>query len=145
VKIVIIAGDSTSAQKQIESIFTVTVAHKCLFNAFTISDTTAKSYEIAATGTATAVPVDDSVVSGATADCAIKFSVEIMDSSTSSWTQVTAANIASTYTFISSAPAADLSSNAFSIQTTDFATWAGRTISMRMRVWAPDSKMTGAN
>lgn len=78
--------------------------------------------------------------------CTLQFSVEIYSPATLSWSTVTSANAASTFTFIiSNASLDDTTTNAFSIQTADFASWADTTQLMRLRVKDPNSVMAGGD
>jgi hypothetical protein len=111
-------------QSAIETFFQVTVYHKCSRNSFTIDDSDDLEYEIPATGTLT-VSIPGSTVTGATAGCALEFSVEILDYPSNTWTTVSEANATSKYTFIVADAALDArASNAFDVQTTDHAAWA---------------------
>ena len=90
------------------------------------------------------VPI--STVTGNTAGCTLQYTIEIYSSSLLTWTSISQANVGSTYTFIvSNANLDDTTTNTFSIQTTDFATWADKTQLMRLRVKDPNSVQAGGN
>lgn len=126
-------------QSAIETIFQVTVFHKCSRNSFTINDTNDMLYEILA-GAAPVVNVPMSTVTGAIAGCTLVFSVEILDYPSNSWTVVRQANSTAKYSFIVSDPSLNTgSSNSFDVQTADFASWANTSQFMRLRVQDPNS------
>jgi len=81
----------------IETLFDVTVYHKCSRNSFTISDQSDVSYEISATGTTTAVAIPISTVTGATAGCTLEYTAEILDYPTNLWVTLNPTNVASSY------------------------------------------------
>ena len=115
--------DATAATS--ETIFKVTVYHKCSRNTFTLNDITDQSYAIAATGIASAISIPKSTVTGNTVGCTLEYTIEIFDSSRNDWTVISSVNQASKYTFIVANANLDLlSTNTFDIQTADFATWA---------------------
>jgi hypothetical protein len=134
VKIIIAPG--------VEAVFTVTVYQKCSVNSFVLNPTGDQTFAISPTATATsALPIPASTFSSdPTAGCPLEFSVEIYNYALLTWTRITSANAPS---FISSDPADDLSSNAFSVQTTDFAAWANSVQLLRMHVVDPNSSVAG--
>jgi len=89
--------DLLSMSSAIETLFDVTVYHKCSRNSFTISNQSDVSYEISATGTTAAVPILISVVTGATAGCTLEFTAEILDYPTNLWVTLDSTNVASSY------------------------------------------------
>jgi hypothetical protein len=80
---------SQTAHKSTETTFQVTIFHKCSLNSFSISDTLDQTYQIAATGLATAVTVPISSVSGNTAGCPLTYTIEILDNPSGTWTTIT--------------------------------------------------------
>lgn len=95
----------------IETLFDVTVYHKCSRNSFTISNQSDVLYDISALGTTAAITVPKSTVSGATAGCTLEFTTEILDYPSNLWVTLTDANVASSYYFIKAAPPTDKTSN----------------------------------
>lgn len=130
----------------IETIFQLTIFHKCSKNQFTLNDQTDISYSILAAGGTPAQNIQVSTVTGATAGCMLVYTIEVLNYPSPEWTTVSQANALSTYSFIVSAAALDLTStNTFDIQTDDFAKWAGTTQVMRLRVRDPNSTLPGGN
>ena len=92
------------------------------------------TYDILDTGTATAVVIPKSTVTGASTDgnCGLEYTSEVFDDDKNIWVELTAALVTSTYTFIKGGTLSDAkTTNTFSIETTAHATWGGKTILMR--------------
>ena len=92
------------------------------------------TYTILDTGTATAVVIPKSTVTGNNVDanCSLDYTSEVYDETKNEWVELTAALVTSTYTFIKGGTLSDAkTTNTFSIETTAHATWGGKTILMR--------------
>jgi hypothetical protein len=106
--------DTSSMQAVIETLFDVTIYHKCSRNTFTINDQADVPYQISATGTTAAVTIPKTTVSLATTGCTLEYTVEVLEYASNTWKLVDATIVSSTYSFIVAAPAST-TSNTFQV------------------------------
>jgi len=105
-------------QAAIETLFDVTIYHKCSRNTFTISDQTDVSYQISATGSTAAVTIPKTTVtltdSATHSTCTLEYTAEVLDYASNTWKLVDSTIVGSTYSFIVAAPGAT-TSNTFQV------------------------------
>lgn len=129
--------------KVVEVLFNITLVDNCSANTFTISQPATVNYSIALSGTTPAITRTMSTVTGATSGCTLEYTLEVYDSSLFDWVQITTANVASKWTFLQYT--SSTTTNAFSVQTTNFSTWGNTSTQLRQRVKDPNSLQVGGN
>jgi len=100
----------------IETVFQLTIFHKCSKNTFTLNNQNDITYSILAAGSTPVQNIPTSTVTGNTAGCTLVFTIEVLNYPSPDWIMISQANAVSTYKFIVSSPNLDLTTtNEFDI------------------------------